>query len=107
VNTSESYAAAVPVLCKFLRVVRHPRLREGIVRALTVKEARGVAGREILDQLKRDIDPPSSEARWVIANALTVVADAGMADEIRSLAADPHFEDLRERLMASLKRLRR
>lgn len=48
VNTSTSYPSAIPVLLKHLGRPYHPRIVSGIVRALTVREARGIAGRPIL-----------------------------------------------------------
>jgi len=105
VNSSASYHAAIPVLCKHLRVSYHPRILEGIVRALTVRESRGTAGREILDELKRRGNEPPSELRWALANALTVAADMAMTDEIQLLVADARFEDVRERLTQALHNL--
>jgi len=106
VNTAAPYPAAVPVLTKYLRVTRHPVLREGIARALTVREARGIAGRELLQELAAQKDPPCSEVRWALANALTVAADKSMIDEINEMAADPRYVDVHERLTATLKKLR-
>lgn len=43
VNTAESYPDAIPILIKYLTKVNHDKNKEGIVRALAVKEARGKA----------------------------------------------------------------
>jgi hypothetical protein len=106
VNTSGSYPEAVPVLTNYLSVARHPVLREMIARALTVREARGVAGRQIVDEVMSQKDAPGSEQRWALANALTVAADISLVDDIRELLADPRFEDVHERLKSTLKNLR-
>jgi len=58
VNTRAPYPEAIPVLLEWLPRVRHPRIKEGIVRALTVKEARGVAGKLLIDEFKRVEAPP-------------------------------------------------
>jgi hypothetical protein len=71
VNMSAAYPQAVPVLLRHLAMARHPVLRDSLARALTVREARGIAGGPILRELKRESD---SEARWAMANALTIVA---------------------------------
>src|SRR5580704_11266041 len=42
VNMSAPYPKAVPVLLRHLPIARHPSLREGIARALTVQEAEGL-----------------------------------------------------------------
>ncbi|MBI3837754.1 MAG: hypothetical protein HY288_07450 [Planctomycetia bacterium] len=106
VNTRMSYPAAIPVLTKYLGLARHPVLRQGIARALTVPEARGIAGPKLLEELLATKDPPGSEARWAMANALAVVADKGIIDEIRSLVADARYDDVHERLITALKNLR-
>jgi hypothetical protein len=107
VNTSRSYPAAIPILSHYLTVTKHSSLRDGIARALTVREARGAAARVILDELKRQFDPHGSEARWTLANALTVAADASLADELLALYEDPAYDDVHERLRKTLRRLRR
>jgi hypothetical protein len=106
VNSSAGYPAAIPVLCGHLRGSYHPRILEGIVRALTVREARGVAAREMLDELKRRGDEPASELRWALANALTITADRSMMEEITALLTDTRYEDVHERLRAALNNLR-
>ena len=106
VNAKWSYPAAIPVLSAYLLRVHHPLLREGIARALTVPEARGVAGRIILSELQRSNDQSPHSVRWVLANALTVVADEAMADAIESLVANDDYADVRERLTTTLQKLR-
>jgi hypothetical protein len=78
-------------------------MRQILGRSLTVREARGVAGGPILRVLKGEQD---SETRWVMANALTIVAGPGDADEIAALLANPAYEDVHERLGQALKNLR-
>ena len=104
VNTGVTYSTAIPVLCKHLKLAYHPKIREGIARALTVKEARGIAGQDLVDQLKMRADESPNEARWALANALTVVADSSLADEIDLLLKGHRCEDVRERLQVALKR---
>jgi hypothetical protein len=106
VNAKWSYPAAIPVLCAYLQRVRHPLLREGIIRALTVPEARGVCGRVILSELQRPNGQSPHAVRWVLANALTVVADETMAGAIERLVADDEYADVREWLTTALRKLR-
>jgi hypothetical protein len=106
VNAKWSYPAAIPALSGYLQRVRHPVLREGIARALTVPEARGRAAQVILSELQRPYDQSPHSVRWVLANALTVVADESMADEIEGLIADNDYADVRERLTTALRKLR-
>jgi hypothetical protein len=111
VNTSEPYPEAIEVLIRHLGGPYEVEILQGIARALTVKEARGSPAREILKELhRRRIDgtaPLRSELRWVLANALTVVADDSMANEIKEMLADPENSDIEERLRLAYKALRR
>lgn len=102
VNTNKNYPAAIPVLLDHLCRPYHERIRNGIIRAMTVKEAKGIAGAAILDELRREVD---SENRWVLANALTVVAERKDIAAIEALHSDPAYEDVRERLGKALKNL--
>jgi len=105
VNAKWPYPPAIPLLSAHLHRVRHPVLREGIARALTVPEARGEAARIILAELQRPIDESPHSVRWALANALTVVADESMKDTIRELISDDAYDDVRERLKTALQRL--
>jgi hypothetical protein len=61
------YQRAYRVLVAHLEVQHHHKIREGIVRALTVKDG----GRELEQALLREFEnEPSQELRWVLANAL-------------------------------------
>ncbi len=109
VNTRDSYPAAIPILAKHLKSVHHPVLIGNIARALTVKEARTMgAGRVILERLRQTAPCPTQsgddyQARWALANALTVASDKTMVEEIKTLSADGEYADVRERLEAALK----
>jgi hypothetical protein len=114
VNAKWDYPAAIPILAAHLQQVRHPRVREGIARALTVPEARGAAARVILAELQKADNSSSetqwaigrpSEVRWALANALTVAADKSMADTIEALIANDQYADVRERLKKALAKL--
>jgi len=111
VNAKWDYPAAIPILAAHLQQVRHPRLREGIARALTVPEARGAAAKVILAELQKADNSSSEmqwaigrprEVRWALANALTVAADKSMADTIEALIANDQYADVRERLKKAL-----
>jgi hypothetical protein len=102
VNSNKVYPTAIPILLDHLHRPYHKRIRNGIIRALTVKEAKGLIGDDILDQLTGETD---EENRWALANALTVVADKKNVAAIEALLEDPHFADVGERLKKSLKQL--
>ena len=64
-----------------------------------MREAKGIAGGEILDELRRETD---SENRWALANALTVVAERDDMVSIDGLLEDPAYDDVSERLSEAL-----
>lgn len=103
VNMRDGYTRAIPVLIKHLDKPYHSRIREGVIRALTIPDARGVVGTAILRELRTTND---SELRWVLANALTVVSERSDAAAIQSLLDDPNFDDVSERLGKALKNLK-
>jgi hypothetical protein len=102
VNTNERYPNAIPVLLQHLTKPYHVRIREGVIRALTTPDARGVAAEAILAELRQEQD---SEVRWALANALTVAADRADAAAIKVLLDDPAYQDVSERLGEALKNL--
>lgn len=104
VNTNEDYRIAIPMLTKYLCSVKHPTLRQGIARALTIPAAKGISGQAILGELKSCKDPFGTEARWALAHALTEVAEKSLHDEIRQLANDPKYSDVKERLLVAAKK---
>lgn len=134
VNTRESYPEAIPVLLRFLCSEGFDLIKESIVRALTVKEARGIAARPLIEEFKR-IDVPPKQPRfegerdrygllireltpeerrlsslwhlkWAIGNALSVVADESVTDEIVDLLSDKAHGGTRSALVEALLRLK-
>lgn len=101
VNTTESYPEAVPVLIDHLRRPYRDGIREGIARALAVREARGLAGRVVVDTLHESgLGRP---LRWALANTLTVVADRTNIEGVKSVLAVEPDKDVASRLTRALK----
>ena len=115
VNTKHSYPEAIPILYRHLQTAKHPEMVEGIARALTVKEACGPQARCILEKLQRrdflvstpTVQPHQNHAAWALANALVVVGDESMVEEIKALIADPRYADVKGRLKDALKHCER
>lgn len=108
VNTNEHYPAAVPVLLEWLAALdarvsaeERERLREGIVRALSVPEARPVAAPLLIDQFQQVADPT---LRWVIGNALGVVADDTVFDRVAELAMQTKYGTARQMVVLGFAR---
>jgi hypothetical protein len=61
------YERAYPTLVSHLDAPHHPRVREGIIRALTVKDGGQLVQDSLYEQFERERD---RSLRWVLANAL-------------------------------------
>ena len=114
VNTRDPYPRAIPVLMDWLAhleergVALHalPKLREGIVRALTVREARPVAAPLLIGEF-RAAALGDSLLGWEIGNALGVVADDSCFAEIAELVREPSYGTARQMLaMEALGRMK-
>lgn len=102
VNRRGPYAPAIPVLLRHLEERHDTRTLEGVIRALAVVEARGLAAPTLL-KLFRD-QATADELRWVIGQTLTVVASDSVIAEIAGLMADRRFGEGRALLPQALLR---
>ena len=57
------------MLTRHLKIPHHPRVREGIIRALTVRDGGELVWQALLHEFQRETD---AGLRWVLANALKV-----------------------------------
>lgn len=92
VNTSQSYPKAIPLLVKLLTEVRHPRMKEAIARALTVRESRPFVA-ELIAEFRRLKGGTSDEehAKWAIGNAIgTAAGDDSMPEVIALMMERSH-----------------
>ena len=64
------YDISYPILVKHLSQPHLPKIREGIIRALTEKNANEVASEALLNEFKSEKD---KNIKWVLANALSTV----------------------------------
>jgi HEAT repeat protein len=96
VNAGQRYPRAVPVLIDWLEHIDErgvpvddlPRLREGLVRALSVRDARPDAVPVLLDELRSAAARGQAGLAWAAGNALGVVADNSCFDQIVTVAQD-------------------
>ncbi len=66
-NFIGDYSVAYPVLVRHLDKKYHPKIIEGIIRALTEKQAKHIATDKILELFYKEQD---KNLKWVMANAL-------------------------------------
>lgn len=74
VNTKESYNKAIPILLRHLTIEYPDVIKEGIARALTVPEARGMANAAIISEFALLDDYSYPRTKWALANALQIIA---------------------------------
>jgi len=124
VNTRDSYVAAIPVLLAHLR---HPHLEathSSIVRALTVKEARGIVDKRIAEMLAEfaekgmqsefivdsELFPQAREEHsikefiFVLLQNLSVTASAQTTADIEKLMLVPRLAPWKDYLLHALKK---
>lgn len=111
VNSKTQYRAAVPVLLDWLthleqRVAEGERakLREGLVRSLTIPAARPLAAPALIDEFRNSVDETGLGDRWMIGNALSVVVDDSVFDEIESLVRNRNFGKARQMVVVGIGR---
>jgi len=100
------YRAAVPVLLAWLPRVTEPIFLEQLVRTLSVPWARPASAAALVQRF-RDVDDPTESVRWAIGNALEVVSDDSVYDDLVELAADRRYGTARQMVVAALGRSRR
>lgn len=84
VGTQLAPDCALPILVRHLSMEHHPRIREGLIRALGIPSARSVAFELLCDVYRGERDPT---LRWVAANALSSMA------RFEEVAALPGIEE--------------
>lgn len=106
-NRKLNYQNAIPILIAWLPRLTNPIVKEDIVRALSVKWARGTAAPKLLvTEFERAEDPTGAGLRWAIGNALEVLASDDIADEMIRLATDRRYGKAREMVVLGLGKLK-
>lgn len=96
VNSTRIYSSILELLADHLSRPYHFRTREGIARALTVKEVRGtrIPGL-MLNELRKIAIPQCAyeeSYRLSLINALVFVGDRSLLEGIRQVIADERFQ---------------
>ena len=101
VNTKLSYKEAIPVLVKHLLKPYHIKNKEGIIRALAVKEAKGVACRAIVDEYNKT-PKDDSNYRWTFGNTMAVIMTADYIDDVIAIVKDESNGESRHMFVRAL-----
>jgi hypothetical protein len=105
------YLAAIPILLHWLPRVHSTNekellhVKESIVRCLTVPWAKGIAAPQLIDEFFKA--PKEAESfRWAVGNALEVIADDSVADQIIEIASDRSNGTARQMFVLALSKLK-
>lgn len=112
VQSSDPYPEAISVLIEWLTYLEQKipgpetayrqSLREDLIRALTVKEARGTDAVHTISA-QFDIDPPINESvLWAAGNALHEIADDALFDDMAKIATNPDHGRARKMVVSWL-----
>jgi hypothetical protein len=71
VNTKNKYPKAIPILIKHLQLDYSDKVKEGIVRALTVPEAKGLVAPLLIKEYLL-LPNDKENLKWVIGNAVNI-----------------------------------
>lgn len=104
VNSRMDYRPQLPVLVDWLRRSGNRSVRQMLVRALTIPAARRTEAPEAL--LAEFEEAPDDGHRWVVGNALSVVATPRQADVVVAFFTDPAYGSGRQMLADAIGRLR-
>ena len=109
VNRPVQYPSAIPILIDWLHNIEarvdetsRPKLREALVRALSVPAAHPQAAPVLIEEFRRVEDKTGLGLRWVVGNALSIVADDSFFEEIASLVQDRLYGKGRQMLVLGL-----
>jgi hypothetical protein len=105
VNTADKYPSAIPVLLHHLTLPYSKRIKEGIVRALTVNYAGPEVLRELIKQFREQTDDSANSLKWVLGNAISEVASPADAETVIGLAIDPAHGKARDMITQRLPRV--
>lgn len=101
-----SYRPAIPALVSWIPRVEDPTVKEMLIRAVTDRAARGIAGPTLI-QAFETTEGDWSGLPWVIGNAIDAVADDSMLEDMLRLARNRDYGRAREMIVMGLGRLRR
>lgn len=96
----------INALLRVLPDVEEPVIKEGIVRALTDRAAKGAAARPLVAELRRAAELGQDLLAWAIGNALTVVADESVRDDLLELVQDRRLGGGRQTVAEALARFK-
>jgi hypothetical protein len=105
VNTADKYPAAIPILLRHATLPYSKRIKEGIVRALTVNYAGPEVLHELIRQFREESESRPNSLKWVLGNAIAEAATPADAETVIALATDPSHGESRDAIIQRLPRV--
>lgn len=104
-NQQFNYKGAITLLLDWLPRIQNFAVKEEIVRAISVPWAKGTdAPKLLVEEFRNQISNPGLQ--WAIGNALSVVAENEIKDDIIGLIRNQEYGKAREMLVVSLSNMR-
>lgn len=105
-NKRLNYREAIPILLEWLPKISNQGAKEGIVRALSVKWAKPDAAPLLVREFHRVEEPSGGSLRWAIGNALEVVADDTVFDDLVEIVQDSSYGRARQMIAVALGKMK-
>lgn len=102
VNRSDPYPDAISILLEHLDRDYPTRITEGIVRALTVPEAAGIAVEKLIELFRHQKYTSADGLKWVAGNALRETLTGDHVQDVIELVRDPSNGEARSMLPFAL-----
>lgn len=101
VNIKSNYKTAIPTLIEHLTKPYVIKNKEGIARALAVKDAKAIACNAILHEYS---NTPKNESnyRWVLGNTMTVIITPEYVDDVIEIVQNESNGESRQMFVAAL-----
>ncbi len=96
------YASAIPTLLGWLPKMQNLDVKQDIVRCLSVPFARPMAAGPLIHEFRSTKDESTNGLRWTIGNALEVVSDDTVLDDMIELATERRYGKAREMVIVGL-----
>lgn len=108
INTKERHPEAIPILVDLLKEdFDSIYTKEGIVRALTVKEAKKIANKALLKEYNQTDKQSYPNYCWAIGNAFEVIIQSDDVDSILNIIKDKNNGTTRRMFVLALAKIKK
>ncbi len=99
--TKSNYLRAIPILLYWLPRIENLRVKEDIVRMLSVKWARPLAAPALIQEFI-SVNDPLGSYKWALGNALSILADDSVFEGIVDIVQNQNHGKAREMVVVAL-----